>query len=182
VAGPYDAFLLVSLGSPEGPDDIMPFLENVTRGRGILPERLEAVTHHYLALDGVSPINGQNRRLVAALRVAFDGRDIDLSIYWGNRNWDPFLTLKLERIHGDGNRRVLEFATRPSLEAAGLVGRLGVDKIRHYFDHPGFIRPFAEGLVPALTELAGEGYAAGDVRVFFTTHSIPLVAAALSRR
>ena len=119
MTGPYDAFLLVSFGSPEEPDDIMPFLENVTRGRGILPERLEAVTHHYLALDGVSPINGQNRRLVAALRVAFDGRDIDLPIHWGNQNWDPFLTLKLERIHGDGNRSFSN--SRPDLPWRRLV-------------------------------------------------------------
>lgn len=111
MTGPYDAFLLVSFGGPEGPDDVMPFLENVTRGRGIPRERLEAVSHQYLALGGVSPINGQNRLLVSALQAEFDARGIDLPIHWGNRNWDPFLTQELERIHADGHRRVLAFAT-----------------------------------------------------------------------
>src|SRR5512135_1736321 len=157
----YDAFLLVSFGGPEAPEDVMPFLENVTRGRGIPRERLEAVAHHYLALDGVSPINDQNRALIAALRAEFDARGIDLPIYWGNRNWDPFLTPELGRIHADGHRRVLALVTSAyssysgcrqyredlarSLDAAGLVGQLAIDKVRHYFDHPGFVTPFADG-------------------------------------
>jgi protoporphyrin/coproporphyrin ferrochelatase len=185
----YDAFLLVSFGGPEGPDDVMPFLENVTRGRGIPPERLEEVSHHYLALGGISPINAQNRALVAALRNEFEARGIGLPIYWGNRNWDPYLTPEIERIHADGHRRVLAIATSAyssysgcrqyredlarSLEEAGLVGKLAIDKVRHYFDHPGFVQPFAEGLTAALAGLAQEGFTREDVHVFFTTHSIP---------
>jgi ferrochelatase len=196
VTDPYDAFLLVSFGGPEAPEDVMPFLENVTRGRGVPRERLEDVSHHYLALDGVSPINEQNRQLMAALGIEFDARGIDLPIYWGNRNWDPFLEPELRRIHGDGHRRVLALATSAyasysgcrqyredlarALEAAGLVGSLAIDKIRHYFDHPGFIAPFAEGLAAAIADLGLEGFLGGDRHVFFTTHSIPLSMASAS--
>jgi ferrochelatase len=192
----YDAFLLASFGGPEAPEDVMPFLENVTRGRGIPRERLEEVSHHYLALDGVSPINDQNRALLAALRVEFAARGIDLPIYWGNRNWSPYLAPELRRIHADGRRRVLAFATSAyssysgcrqyredlarALAESGLVGKLAVDKIRHYFDHPGFVTPFADGLTTALTELAREGFAPADMRVLFTTHSIPCSMAAAS--
>ena len=111
MSGGYDAFLLVGFGGPEGPDDVMPFLENVTRGRGIPRERLEEVSHHYLALGGVSPINEQNRQLVAALRTEFDRRGIELPIYWGNRNWDSYLTPEVERIAADGHKRVIAWAT-----------------------------------------------------------------------
>jgi protoporphyrin/coproporphyrin ferrochelatase len=185
----YDAFLLVSFGGPEGPADVMPFLENVTRGRNIPPARLEEVSHHYLALGGVSPINQQNRDLIEALRAEFDQRGIDLPIYWGNRNWDPFLAPELERIYADGHRRVIALVTsaytsysgcrqyREDLARAlletGLDGKLAIDKIRHYFDHPGFVEPFAEGLTGALRELAADGFGADDIRLLFTTHSIP---------
>lgn len=193
---PYDAFLLVSFGGPEGPEDVMPFLENVTRGRGIPRERLEEVSHHYLALGGISPINGQNRALLAALRRAFAEGGIDTPVYWGNRNWDPYLTPELTRIHAAGHRRVLALATSAfssysgcrqyredlarSLEEAGLGGRLAIDKIRLFFDHPGFISPFADGLASALSTLVDEGFEPAQVRVLFTTHSIPLAMAAAS--
>ncbi len=186
---PYDAFLLVSFGGPESPDDVMPFLENVTRGRGIPRERLEAVAHHYLALGGVSPINDQNRALVAALRAEFASRGIDLPVYWGNRNWVPYLTPELQRIGADGHRRVLALATSAyasysgcrqyredlarSLQEAGLAGKLSIDKIRHYFDHPGFIAPFADSLAAALARFARDGIDAASTRLLFTTHSIP---------
>lgn len=185
----YDAFLLVSFGGPEAPEDVMPFLENVTRGRNIPRARLEEVSHHYLALGGVSPINQQNRDLIEALRAEFDRRSIDLPIYWGNRNWDPFLAPELQRIHDDGHRRVIALVTsaytsysgcrqyREDLARAlletGLDGKLAIDKIRHYFDHPGFVEPFAEGLAAALRELASEGFSRDDTRLLFTTHSIP---------
>ena len=94
----YEAILLISFGGPEGPDDVMPFLENVTRGRGIPRERLEAVAHHYYALGGVSPINAQNRELISALRNALTSLDVDLPIYWGNRNWQPMLADALQQI------------------------------------------------------------------------------------
>ncbi len=192
----YDAFLLVSFGGPEGPEDVMPFLENVTRGRGIPRERLEEVAHHYLSLGGVSPINDQNRALLAALRPEFARRGIDLPIFWGNRNWAPFLAPELERIHAAGHRRVLALTTSAyssysscrqyredlarALEEAGLVGRLEIDRIRQYFDHPGFIGPVADGLAAALTELATEGFDRDAIVVLFTTHSIPTAMAAAS--
>ena len=88
----YDAFLLVSFGGPEGPADVMPFLQNVTRGRGVPPERLASVAEHYYAVGGVSPINQQCRDLIEALRSQFPAAGLDLPIYWGNRNWDPYLT------------------------------------------------------------------------------------------
>jgi len=192
----YDAFLLASFGGPEGPDDVMPFLENVTRGRGIPRERLEEVSHHYLALGGVSPINQQNRDLIAVLRAEFDRRGIDLPIYWGNRNWDPYLTPELTRLHADGHRRILALATSAyssysgcrqyredlarALDESGLDGQLAIDKVRHYFDHPGFVGPFVEGTSAALRTLAAEGIATADVRVLFVTHSIPTAMAAAS--
>ena len=186
----YDAFLLLGFGGPEAPDEVMPFLESVTRGRGIPRERLEEVSHHYLALGGASPINAQNRALLAALEPAFRERGIGLPLYWGNRNWAPYLAPELERIARDGHRRVLALATSAyasysgcrqyredvarALAETGLDGRLAVDKLRLYFDHPGFIEPFAEGLAGALAELAAEGVPAARTRVLFTTHSIPL--------
>lgn len=186
----YDAFLVVSFGGPEGPDDVMPFLENVTRGRGIPQERLEEVSHHYLALDGVSPANEQNRALIAALESEFETRGMGLPIYSGNRNSAPYLTPELERIHADGHRRVLALVTSAyasysgcrqyredlarSLAEAGLLGRLAIDKVRPYFDHPGFIAPFAQGIAGALTELAAEGFAVANLRLLFSTHSVPL--------
>jgi protoporphyrin/coproporphyrin ferrochelatase len=189
VSAPYDAFLLVSFGGPERPDDVMPFLENVTRGRGIPRERLEEVSHHYLALDGVSPINAQNRALLDALRAELEARRIDLPVHWGNRNWDPYLAPELARIHADGGRRVLAFVTSAyssysgcrqyredlarSLAETGLAGDLEVHRIRQYFDHPGFVGPFADGLAASLAELAAEGRPASGTRVLFTTHSIP---------
>jgi len=192
----YDAFLLASFGGPEGPDDVMPFLENVTRGRGIPRERLEEVSHHYLALDGISPINQQNRDLITELRAEFDRRGITLPIYWGNRNWDPYLTPELERLHADGHRSILALATSAyssysgcrqyredlarALDESDLNGQLAIDKIRHYFDHPGFVGPFVEGTCAALREIAAEGIDSADVRILFVTHSIPTAMAAAS--
>ena len=192
----YDAFLLLGFGGPEGPDDVMPFLENVTRGRGIPRERLEEVSHHYLALGGASPINAQNRALLAALGPALAERGIEVPLYWGNRNWAPYLAPTLEQIARDGHRRVLAFATSAyasysgcrqyredvarGLSETGLDGRLAVDKLRLYFDHPGFIDPFGEGLAAALAELAAEGVTTAETRVLFTTHSIPLAMAEAS--
>ena len=196
MTGACDAFLLVSFGGPEAPQEVMPFLENVTRGRGIPRERLEEVSLHYLALGGISPINGQNRALLSAIGTELAARGMDLPVYWGNRNWDPFLTPVLERIHADGHRRVLAFVTSAyssysgcrqyredlarSLGDAGLAGALQIDRIRQYFDHPGFVAPFADGLAAALATLAGGGIAPADVRVLFTTHSIPDAMAAAS--
>lgn len=186
----YDALLLASFGGPEGPDDVMPFLENVTRGRGVPRERLVDVSHHYLALGGISPINAQNRAFIRAIQAEFDRRAIILPIYWGNRFWDPFLATALQTLHANGHRRVLALATSAyssysgcrayrediatALDEAGVASDLSVDKIRHYFDHPGFVTPFVEGLANALNQLAADGVAVMSTRVLFVTHSIPV--------
>ncbi|MFP8959398.1 ferrochelatase [Streptomyces nanhaiensis] len=189
-ARPYDALLLLSFGGPEGPDDVVPFLENVTRGRGIPRERLEEVGQHYYLFGGVSPINAQNRGLLAALREDFAANGLDLPVYWGNRNWAPYLTDTLREMAADGRRRILVLATSAyasysgcrqyrenlaealaALEAEGLpVPR--VDKLRHYFNHPGFVRPMTDGVLASLAELP-EDVRAG-AHLVFTTHSIPL--------
>ncbi|RFU83002.1 ferrochelatase [Streptomyces triticagri] len=190
---PYDALLLLSFGGPEGPDDVVPFLENVTRGRGIPKERLKEVGQHYFLFGGVSPINEQNRALLDALRKDFVAHGLDLPVYWGNRNWAPYLTDTLREIAADGHRRLLVLATSAyasysgcrqyrenladalaALEAEGIEPPR-VDKLRHYFNHPGFIDPMTEGVLNALDALP-EGVRAG-AELAFTTHSIPTAAA-----
>ncbi|NTW42752.1 MAG: ferrochelatase, partial [Cellulomonadaceae bacterium] len=116
---PYDAVLLVSFGGPEGQDDVLPFLRNVTRGRGIPDERLEEVAHHYRHFGGVSPINAQNRELQAALRIELDARGLDLPVLWGNRNWDPFLVDALREAHAAGHRRLLAVVSSASAADSG---------------------------------------------------------------
>ncbi|MFF8599660.1 ferrochelatase [Streptomyces sp. NPDC015232] len=186
---PYDALLLLSFGGPEGPDDVVPFLENVTRGRGIPKERLKEVGQHYFLFGGVSPINDQNRALLDALRTDFAEAGLDLPVYWGNRNWAPYLTDTLREMVTDGRRHIAVLATSAyasysgcrqyrenladslaRLEAEGLpLPR--VDKLRHYFNHPGFVRPMIEGVLASLAEL-DESVRAG-AHLAFTTHSIP---------
>ena len=112
-AAPYDALLLLSFGGPEGPDDVVPFLENVTRGRGIPRERLREVGQHYFLFGGVSPINEHNRALLDALREDFTGHGLDLPVYWGNRNWSPYLTDALRPFAG-GRVRI---AIQPGMRA-----------------------------------------------------------------
>ncbi len=189
----YDAVLLASFGGPEGQDDVIPFLRNVTRGRGIPDERLEEVATHYRANGGVSPINAQNRALKAAIEAELAARGIELPVYWGNRNWDPYIPETLERIHADGHRTLLTVATSAyscysscrqyredlgmALRSTGLEGKLEADKLRQYFNHPGFVEPFAEGLRAGLAEIRAElaeaGKADGRLHLFFATHSIP---------
>ena len=111
---PYDALLLVSFGGPEGPEDVMPFLENVTRGRDIPRERLAAVGEHYFLFGGRSPINDQNRAFVHALRKDLADAGIDVPVYWGNRNWDPYLADTFRQMTADGVRRVACFVTAPT--------------------------------------------------------------------
>lgn len=188
-ASPYDALLLLSFGGPEGPDDVMPFLENVTHGRGIPRERLAAVAEHYLQFGGKSPINDQNRELLAALRTELDERGLgDLPLLWGNRNWEPYVTDVLRAAHEQGARRILTIFTsayssysscrqyREDLATAltALAGegrRLHVDKVRHYFNHPSFAAVNAEAVTTALSRLS-EGVRDG-ARIVFVTHSIP---------
>jgi ferrochelatase len=193
---PIDALLLVSFGGPEGPDDVMPFLERVTRGRGFPRERLEVVAHHYLALGGVSPINAQNRQLLGALHTELDARGDDLPLYWGNRNSEPFLTTTLRDAHAAGHANLLAITTSAyssysscrqyredmagALESAGLGGKIRIEKVRAYFDHPGFIEPIARGLVAAIAETDAAGIPRARVRLLFSTHSIPVAMAETS--
>ncbi|MET7983850.1 ferrochelatase [Streptomyces sp. NPDC005281] len=192
-ASPYDALLLLSFGGPEGPDEVVPFLENVTRGRGIPKERLKEVGQHYFLFDGISPINDQNRALLDALRKDFAGHGLDLPVYWGNRNWAPYLTDTLREMAADGRRRILVLATSAYASYSGcrqyredLAGALAVlegeglepprvDKLRHYFNHPGFVEPMTESVLGSLAELP-EDVRAG-AHLVFTTHSIPVAAA-----
>ncbi|MEE1781796.1 ferrochelatase [Streptomyces sp. SP17BM10] len=188
-AAPYDALLLLSFGGPEAPEDVVPFLENVTRGRGIPKERLKEVGKHYFMFGGISPINGQNRELLAALRKDFADHGLDLPVYWGNRNWAPYLTDTLREMAADGHRRIAVLATsayagysgcrqyRENLADALAVlaeeggPELRVDKLRHFYNHPGFVGPMAEATVAALEQLPADVRA--GARLAFTTHSIP---------
>ena len=199
VAVAYDAILLASFGGPEGQDDVIPFLRNVTRGRGIPEERLEEVAHHYRAFGGVSPINDQNRELKAALERRLGERGIDLPVLWGNRNWDPYLNDALAEAHAAGHTKLIGLATSAyssysscrqyredfadALEDTGLGGTIQIDKIRQYFDHPGFVTPFVEGVRDALrsvTESLPGIDPATEVEILFSTHSIPSSDAAKS--
>ncbi|WP_426225498.1 ferrochelatase [Pseudarthrobacter sp. DSP2-3-2b1] len=189
----YDAVLLASFGGPEGQEDVLPFLRNVTRGRGIPDERLEEVSHHYRANGGISPINEQNRQLKAALEAELAARGIELPVLWGNRNWDPYIPQTLQDAYDAGHRRLLMVTTSAyscysscrqyredigvALTESGLDGRLEVDKVRQYFDHPGFVEPFIEGTAAGLADVQKQLAAAGTpdapVHILFATHSIP---------
>ena len=185
-AAPYDALLLVSFGGPERAEDVVPFLENVTRGRAIPRERLQEVGEHYFARGGKSPINDQNREFLAALREDFRGNGLDLPVYWGNRNWHPYLADTLRQMKADGVDRVACVLTSAYSSYSGCrqyrenladaVAEVGegaprLDRLRHYFNHPGFIEPMVDATLAALADL-GEGVR-HDARVLFVTHSIP---------
>ncbi|RXZ40824.1 ferrochelatase [Agromyces binzhouensis] len=188
----YDAILLAGFGGPEGQDDVIPFLRNVTRGRGIPDERLEEVAHHYRHFGGVSPINEHNRELKAALEAELAGRGIDLPVIWGNRNWDPYMNDALREAGERGFTKLIAVATSAyssysscrqyredfadALEDTGLGGVIRIDKVRQFFDHPGFVAPFVEGVREAIAKLEAdhEGFdPTTDVEVLFATHSIP---------
>ena len=178
----YDAFLLVSFGGPEGPDDVMPFLENVTRGRRVPRERLLAVAEHYMSFGGKSPINEQCRQLIAAL-------SLPLPIYWGNRNWTPYLAGTVRQMAADGVHRALALATsayrsysscRQYLEdieraRAEVPGAPVIDKIQRFYDHPGFIGPFTANAAAALATLPAD--LRDEAHLVFTAHSIPVAMA-----
>src|SRR6516225_6689869 len=189
----YDAFLLVSFGGPEGPDDVMPFLENVTRGRRGPPERLASVAEHYYAVGGVSPINQQCRDLLGAIRAAFPASGLSLPVYWGNRNWTPYLADTVRAMAEDGVRRAVAFVTsayssysscRQYLDdierarAAAGPDAPRIDKIRRFFNHPGFIEPFADNVGAALAMLPVE--VRDEAHLVFTAHSVPLAMAEAS--
>jgi protoporphyrin/coproporphyrin ferrochelatase len=178
---PYDALVLLSFGGPERPEDVVPFLENVTRGRGIPRERLEQVGEHYHLFGGRSPINDLNRALLDAIRADLRDHDLDLPVYWGNRNWDPLLTDTVARMKADGVRRAACFVTsayssysscrqyRENLAAA--VDHVGdgaprLDRLRSYYNHPGFLDPVVDAVASAVAERP-------DAHLLFVTHSIP---------
>ena len=178
---PYDAFLLLSFGGPEGPDDVMPFLERVTGGR-VPASRLATVAEHYHHFGGRSPINDQNRALLAAVQAELVGAGLDLRCYWANRNWHPLLADTLLRMRDDGVRRALCFVTSAYASHSGCrqyldaivtaraelgEGAPGVEKLRAFFDHPGFVGPLAARLGRALAQVGPEA------PIAFTAHSVP---------
>lgn len=191
---PYDAILVVSFGGPEGRDDVIPFLENVLQGRNVPRERMLEVAEHYYLFDGVSPINEQNRQLIAALRERLASDGPDLPIYWGNRNWHPLLADTLREMRDDGIQRALAFVTsayssfsgcrqyRANIAAAQAQvgsGAPAVDKLRAFFNHPGFVHPVAERVQEALDQIPAERRASAEV--VFTAHSVPVSMAQTSR-
>jgi protoporphyrin/coproporphyrin ferrochelatase len=191
---PIDSVLLVSFGGPEAPEEVMPFLRNVTSGRNVPEDRLLSVAEHYQAFGGRSPINDQNRELIGALRTQLDNSGIHLPIYWGNRNWDPMLGDTLAQMRSDGMRNAVAFVTSAyssysgcrqyrcdiskAQQAAGPDAP-SITKLRQFFNHPGFIDAFVrstrtalEGLEPRLRDGAA---------LVFTAHSIPEAMASGSR-
>ncbi|MYI15826.1 MAG: ferrochelatase [Acidimicrobiaceae bacterium] len=182
----YDSVLLVSFGGPEGPDDVEPFLANVTAGRQIPAERLEAVARQYHHFGGISPLNEQCRQLRDALaaRLAASGRH--LPVYWGNRNWTPYLADAVAEMTADGQRRALAVFTSAYSSYSGCRQYLddieaarasaggtapAIDRVRAYYDHPGFIAPFVDAVADARMSLPAE--VRSGARLVFTAHSIP---------
>ena len=182
----YDSLLFVSFGGPEKREDVIPFLENVTRGRNIPKERLAEVAEHYYHFDGKSPLNDQCRALIEALGTELESHDIDLPIYWGNRNWEPFLADTLRRMKADGCKHALAFMTsayssysgcrqyRENVEMARKEvgeGAPTVSKLRVFYNHPGFIEANVDAVLAALETLPKARRDAA--RIAFTAHSIP---------
>jgi ferrochelatase len=178
----YDALLLVSFGGPEGMEDVIPFLENVLRGRNVPRERMMAVAHHYELFDGVSPINQQNRNLIAALEKELENNGPRLPIYWGNRNWHPMLTDTVAHMAADGIENALAFVTsayssysscRQYLQnisdAQAAVGPQAprLEKLRAFYNHPLFIEANVDHIRTPLKQVGG------DSQLVFTAHSIP---------
>ena len=164
----FDAFLLVGFGGPEKREDVIPFLENVLRGRNVPPERMLEVAEHYYHFDGVSPINTHCRELLAAVTADFAAHNVDLPLYWGNRNWAPYLPDTMATMKAAGIKRVLAFPTsafssysgcrqyRENLaDAVTAVGDIEVTTIRRFFNHPGFIEVMIESAKDAMAATAG---------------------------
>ena len=179
----YDALLVLSFGGPEGEDEVIPFLENVTRGRGIPRERLAQVGEHYFHFGGVSPINRQNRELIANIEAELTRRGIELPVYFGNRNWRPFAEDAAKQLLDDGHRNVLVFATsawggysacrqydEDIQQIREVTPEITYTKLWQFYGHPTFVELVAEGLRAAVER------ATGDTRVLFTAHSVPTAA------
>ena len=191
-AGRREALLVLSFGGPEGHDDVLPFLENVTRGRGIPRERLEAVAEHYHHFGGVSPINDQNKALIDALEKELAAAGIDLPVYWGNRNWAPYVEDTWQQLADDGVEHVYVFATSAYASYSGcrqyhedvararasVGGGPTAEKLPHYFDAPGFVQANADALSAALRSLPDA--LRGTARLIATAHSIPDAMAAVA--
>jgi len=186
----YDSVLLVSFGGPEQRADVMPFLENVVRGKNVPPDRLKEVAAHYNHFEGMSPLNEQNRALIAALEEELQTSGIDLPVYWGNRNWNPFILEALRQMRDDGKKRALAFFTSAYSSYSGCrqyleniekareelgEGAPAVDKLRAFYNHPGFIEANVDRLLAALETLPKERRE--SARVAFSGHSIPIAMA-----
>ena len=188
MTGTVDALLLLSFGGPERPEDVMPFLENVTRGRGVPRERLDEVAQHYLHFGGVSPINALNRELIAAIEAEFAARAVDLPVYFGNRNWHPMVEETVATMRADGIGHALVFPTSAwggysgcrqydediERARAAVDGAPELTKLRQYFDHPLLIDSFADAVRAAVADLPAE--VRDRARLVFTAHSIPVAA------
>ncbi|MFE7800898.1 ferrochelatase [Nocardia sp. NPDC057440] len=185
----FDALLLLSFGGPERPEDVMPFLENVTRGREVPRERLDEVAKHYLHFGGVSPINALNLDIIAAVEAELAAAGIDLPVYFGNRNWHPMVEDTVARMAADGVRSALVFPTSAwggysgclqyheditRARAAFGAGAPELVKLRQYFDHPLLIESFADAIRAAVAELPLDRR--DRARLVFTAHSIPISA------
>lgn len=184
----YDALLLLSFGGPEGPEDVRPFLDNVTRGRGVPPERLDEVAEHYLHFGGVSPINALNTALIDRIETELAVRGVDLPVYFGNRNWHPLIEDTVAVMARDGVRRALVLATSAWAGFSGCgqyqddiarardavgAGAPELVRLRQFHDHPLLIAAFADAVRAARADLGDETV---RVRLVFTAHSIPVAA------
>ncbi|MGD1106060.1 MAG: ferrochelatase [Terracidiphilus sp.] len=182
----YDAILVASFGGPESPEDVMPFLENVLRGKNVPPERMLEVAEHYYHFSGKSPINDQNRQLIAALKAELAQHGPRLPIYWGNRNWDPMFADTLQKMTADGVRLALAFVTsayssysgcrqyREDIARAQEIAGEGaptVDKIRAFYNHPGFVEAVADRVKESLELISQDRREAAHL--IYTAHSIP---------
>ncbi len=184
---PYDAILVVSFGGPESTEDVIPFLENVLRGRNVPRERMLTVAEHYYHFGGKSPINQQTRELIAAIENELAQHGPKLPVYWGNRNWHPFLPETLRKMKEDGVRRALSFVTSAYSSYSGCrqyrediaraqsevgSGVPEVEKLRVFFNHPGFIEATEDRLRDALRLLPTS--ARENVQIVYVAHSVPL--------
>ncbi len=186
----YDALLIVSFGGPERTEDVIPFLENILRGKNVPRERMLEVAEHYYHFGGKSPINGHNRALLGAVRELLAARGPQLPVYWGNRNWHPLLPDTLRQMAADGVKRALAFVTSAYSSYSGCrqyrediaraqqavgPGAPVVEKLRVFYNHPGFIEVMTDRVRTAFAQVPEERRAAAAL--VYTAHSIPVAMA-----